>query len=104
MDRNSKPFVHLPVDAVDVVAFDPEGRYDGDRYDRYATFAEARDAALTSIELMLDHGDYDGEDHLAELEMMLGHLESASSFGQLQADPGYREFVARLGTVRPVAA
>ena len=53
---------------------------------------------------MLDHGDYDGEDHLAELEAMLGHLESASSFGQLEADPGYREFVARLGTVRPVAA
>ena len=104
MHPDSKPFVHLPIDAVDVVAFDPEGRYDGDRYDRYATFAEARDAALTSIELMLDHGDYDGEDHLAELEAMLGHLESASSFGQLEADPGYREFVVRLGTVRPVAA
>ena len=89
---------------MDVVAFDPEGRYDGDRYDRYATFAEAPDAALTSIELMLEHGDYDGADHLAELEEMLGHLESASSSGQLEADPGYREFVERLGTVRPVAA
>src|ERR687893_2917929 len=104
MDRDLKPFVHLPIDAVDVVAFAPEGRYDGDRYDRYTTFAEARDAALTSIELMLDHGDYDGEDHLAELEQMLGFLESASSFGQLEANPGYREFVGRLGTVRPVAA
>src|SRR3954463_8482076 len=104
MDRDSKPFVHLPIDAVDTVAFDPEGSYDGDRFDRYATFAEARDAALTSIELMLDHGDYDGEDHLAELEDMLGLLDSASSFGQLEADPGYREFVERLGTVRPVAA
>ena len=104
MHPDTKPFVHLPIDAVDVVAFDPEGRYDGDRYDRYATFAEARDAALTSIELMLDHGDYDGEDHLAELEEMLGHLESASSFGQLEADPGYREFLVRSGPVRPVAA
>jgi hypothetical protein len=101
MHPDSKPFVHLPIDAVDVVAYDPEGRYDGDRY---ATFAEARDAALTSIEIMLDHGDYDGEDHLAELEEMLGLLESASSFGQLEADPGYREFVERLGMVRPVAA
>jgi hypothetical protein len=35
---------------------------------------------------------------------MLVHLESASSFGQLEADPGYREFVERLGTTRPVAA
>ena len=104
MNPDSKPFVHLPIDAVDVVTFDPEGRYDGDRYDRYTTFVEARDAALTSIELMLDHGDYDGEDHLAELEAMLGHLESASSFGQLEADPGYREFLVRSGPVRPVAA
>jgi hypothetical protein len=104
MDRDSKPFVHLPIDAVDTVVFDPEGLYDGDRYDRYATFDEARDAALTCIELMLDHGDYDGEDHLAELEVMLGHLESASSFDQLEADPGYREFVERVGRVRPVAA
>jgi hypothetical protein len=104
MHPDTKPFVHLSIDAVDVVAFDPEGRYDGDRYDRYTTFAEARDAALTSIELMLDHGDYDGEDHLAELEEMLGHLESAESFGQMEADPGYREFVVRLGTVRPIAA
>ena len=104
MHPDSKPFVHLPIDAVDVVAFDPEGRYDGDRYDRYATFVEARDAALTSIELMLDHGDYDGEDHLAELEEMLGLLESASTFEPLQANPAYREFVVRLGTARPVAA
>src|SRR3954463_7766447 len=104
MDRDSKPFVHLPIDAVDVVVFDPEGHLDGDCYDRYATFTEARDAALTSIELMLDHGDYDGEDHLAELEAMLGHLESASSFGQLEADPGYRVFVERSGTIRTVAA
>ena len=42
MHPDSKPFVHLPIDAVDVVAFDPEGRYDGDRYDRYATFDEAQ--------------------------------------------------------------
>jgi hypothetical protein len=104
MHPDTKTFVHLPIDAVDVVVFDPECRYDGDRHDRYATFEEARDAALTSIELMLDHGDYDGEDHLAELEAMLGHLESASSFEQLEADSGYREFVERLGTARPVAA
>ena len=96
MHTDSKPFVHLPIDAVDLVVFDPEGHYDGDRHDRYATFAEARDAAMTSIELMLDHGDYDGEDHLAELEEMLGHLASSSSFGQLEADPGYREFSERL--------
>jgi len=104
MHPGSKPFVHLSINAVDVVAFDPEGRLDGDRYDRYATFTEARDAALTSIELMLDHGDYDGEDHLAELDAMLGHLESVSSFEQLEADPGYREFVERLGEFHSVAA
>ena len=69
MDRaaNVKPFVHLPIDAVDTVVYDPEGKYDPECFDHYATFIEARDAALSSVELLLDEGDYDGEDHREEL-------------------------------------
>ena len=46
MDRLAKPYVHLTIDAVDAVVFDPEGRLDPERYDHYPTFTEARDAAL----------------------------------------------------------
>ena len=46
MECLSKPFVHLTIDAVDTVILDPEGRFDPELYDHYATFTEARDAAL----------------------------------------------------------
>ena len=67
-----------PIDVVNTVVFDPEGRFDGEQYDRYASFTEGRDAALSSIEIMLDEEESDGEDHREELERMLGHLESSS--------------------------
>jgi hypothetical protein len=104
MDSLSKPYVHLTIDAVDTVVFDAEGRFDGDRYDRYATFTEARDAALSSIEIMLDEEDYDGDDHREELEQMLGHLESSSSFDELGLQPSYRRLLDRLVPARTAAA
>jgi hypothetical protein len=104
MDSLSKPYVHLPIDAVDTVVFDAEGHYDGDRHDRYATFAEARDAALSSIEIMLDEEDYDGEDHRDELEQMLGSLESSSTFEELMARAAYRRSLDRLDPARSAAA
>src|SRR5262245_8069419 len=104
MESLSKPYVHLPVDAVDTVVFDAEGHFDGERYDRYATFAEARDAALSSIEIMLDEADYDGDDHREELEQMLGHLESASSIEELESQASYRRLLDRLAPARTVAA
>ncbi len=104
MDSLSRPYVHVPIDAVDTVAFDPEGLFDGERYDRYATFTEARDAALSSIEIMLDEEDYDGEDHREELERMLGLLESASSFDDLETQPVHRRLLDRLDPARSAAA
>ena len=104
MDSLSKPYVHVPIDAVDTVVLDAEGHFDAESYDRYATFAEARDAALSSIEIMLDEEDYDGDDHRQELEQMLGHLESASSFDELEANAPYRRLLKRLAPVRTVAA
>lgn len=104
MDSLSKPYVHLPIDAVDTVVFDAEGHFDGEHHDRYATFAEARDAALSSIEIMLDEEDYDGEDHREELEQMLRHLESAESFADLETQPPYRRLLKRLAPSRTVAA
>jgi hypothetical protein len=104
MDSLSKPYVHLPIDAVDAVIFDAEGRFDGDRYDRYATFTEARDAALSSIEIMLDEEDYDGEDHREELEQMLGSLASSSTIEELESQAAYRRLVDRLDPARSVAA
>ena len=104
MDSLSKPYVHIPIDAVDAVIFDAEGQFDGERYDRYPTFAEARDAALSSIEIMLDEQDYDGEDHREELEQMLGSLESSSTFEELTAHADYRRFVARLDPALSAAA
>jgi hypothetical protein len=104
MDSLSKPYVHLPIDAVDTVVFDAEGHFDGEHHDRYATFAEARDAALSSIEIMLDEEDYDGEDHREELEQMLGHLEASSNFEELEAQASYRRLLDRLAPARTVAA
>src|SRR3984957_20580050 len=104
MDSLSRPYVHVPIDAVDTVAFDPEGQFAGERYDRYATFAEARDAALSSIEIMLDEEDYDGEDHREELERMLGLLESASSYEELERHPEYQRVLERAAPVSLFAA
>ena len=101
---SGKPFVHLPIDAVDSVVFDPEGRFDAELHDRYTSYAEARDAALSSIEIMLDEGDYDGDDHRDELEQMRGFLESSSSFEELELHPEYQRILARLEPVRSFAA
>lgn len=104
MDSLSKPYVHLTIDAVDTVVLDAEGHLDGEQYDRYTTFVEARDAALSSIEIMLDEEDYDGEDHREELEQMLGQLESAASFEDLQSHASYRRMVDRHAPARTAAA
>ncbi len=104
MDHASKPFVHLTIDAVDTVILDPEGRFDPELYDHYTTFTEARDAALSSVELILDEGDYDGDDHREELERMLVLLESADTFEALSSKPGYHWFLARLQPARTTAA
>ena len=104
MEPTAKPYVHLSIHAVDAVAFDPEGRYDDDLHDRYATFDQARDAALTSIEVMLDEGGHDGEEHEEELEQMLGLLEAASSFEDLEGQSDYCRLLERLVSAVPAAA
>jgi len=104
MDSLLKPYVHLPIDAVDTVILDAEGQFDSNNYDRYATFTEARDAALSSIEIMLDEGDYDGEDHREELERMLGPLETSETFDELASHAAYRRLIARLDPARSAAA
>jgi hypothetical protein len=104
MERAAKPYVHLPIDAVDAVVYDPEGVYDPELHDRYATFVEARDAALSSVETILDEGDYDDDDHRDELTRMLALLESAATFDDLNAKPDYHWFLNRLATARPNAA
>jgi hypothetical protein len=104
MDSLFKPYVHLPIDAVDTVILDAEGQFDSERYDRYATFTEARDAALSSIEIMLDEKDYDGDDHREELERMLEPLESSATFEELESHAAYRRLIARLDPARSVAA
>lgn len=104
MDPSAKPFVHLTIDAVDTVVVDPGGAYDPDRHDHYATFVEARDAALSSVELILDEGDYDGDDHREELQRMLVLLEAAETFEDLAAQPDYHWFLARLEPARTHAA
>jgi hypothetical protein len=104
MKPTAKPYVHLAINAVDMVAFDPTIRYDADRHDRYATFEQARDAAQSSIELMLDEGDYDGQDHKEELEQMLSLLESASSYENLESQSEYRSLLDRLVSAVQAAA
>ena len=96
MNSTPKPFVHVTIDAVDAVVFDADSRYDAERHDHYATFAEARDAALSCVELLLDEGDYDGDDHRDELERMRGLLEAAATFDDLAAQPDYCWFLDRL--------
>ncbi len=104
MQPVSKPYVHLSIDSVDLVVFDPQGRYDADCFDRYASFTEALDAALTCIEAMLDEADYEDETHRSELETMQGLLEAATDFEDLMVRPGYRWFLERLEPAVSVAA
>lgn len=96
MDTTPKHFVHVTFDAVDAVAYDADSRYDAEVHDHYATFAEARDAALSCVELLLDEGDYDGDDHRDELERMRSLLESAETFDDLADRPEYRWFLDRI--------
>lgn len=96
MNSLTKPFVHVTIDAVDAVVYDADAQYDAEIHDHYATFAEARDAALSCVELLLSEGDYDGDDHREELERMQALLESAESFDHLAAQPGYRWFLDRI--------
>jgi hypothetical protein len=96
MNAASKCYVHLSINAVDAVVYDPEGRFDSDRSDRFATFAEARDAALSCIEVMLHEKDYDDDEHRDELELMLSVIETASSYEELETCPEYRWFLKRL--------
>ena len=83
---------------------DPEGRFDAELYDRYASFIEARDAALSSIEIMLDEADYDGDDHQHELEQMRVLLDASSSFDDLIGHSTYQQFVERIEPLRACAA
>ncbi len=104
MEHVKKPFVHLSVDAVDLVVFDPTGRFDSEWYDRYASFTEARDAALSSIEIMIDEADYDDEDHRHELEQVLRLLDSSSSYEELVRHPEYRQVIDGVEPSRACAA
>ncbi len=104
MDQAVKPYVRVAIDGVDTVVHDPEIHYDADRYDRYATFEQARDAALCCIEDVLDEGDYEDEGHKAELEAMFGLLEAAPSFEDLESQPDHRRLLERLEPARPAAA
>jgi hypothetical protein len=104
MDAFTKAYVHLPIDAVDTVLFDPEGRLDADRFDRYPTFIAARDAALSSIEMMLDEQDYDDENHREELERMHAFLDASATFEELAVHAEYNELVERFEPAHSVAA
>jgi len=104
MNAVAKPYLHLSINAVDTVVFDPQGCHDNDRSDRFDTFNEARDAALSCVELMLDEEDYDDDDHRQELEVMLGILENASCFTDLEACPRYLAFLSRLEPAQRGAA
>jgi len=103
MEAPFGPFVHVAVNAVDTVALDPEGLYDPEQFDHYPSFVQARDAALSCVELLLDEGDYDGEDHREELERMRVLLEEASTFEDLERQSAYQWFAGRLEPV-PAAA
>ena len=104
MNATAKPYLHLSINAVDTVVFDPEGCHDNDRSDRFDTFDEARDAALSCVELMLDEKDYDDDEHRQELELMLGILENASSYTDLEGCPRYLAFLSRLEPAQRGAA
>jgi hypothetical protein len=103
MNHPIRPFVQMAIDAVDVVLSDPEGRFDPDRFDRYETFGAARDAALTSLEVMLYEGDYDDDDHRRDVEKMLEMLESAQTYEELEARSEYRDYLRTLNQARSAA-
>jgi hypothetical protein len=96
MNAVSKPYLHLSINAVDTVVFDPDGLYDSDRSDRYESYSEARDASLSCVEVMLDEEEYDDDQHKDELELMRGLLETSSSFDELRSCPEYLGFLKRL--------
>ena len=96
MDSPLKPFVHIIIASVDAVVFDADSRYDAEVHDHYATSAEARDAALSCVELLLDEQDYDGDDHRDELERMRSLLEAAETFDDLTAQADYHWFLDRI--------
>ncbi len=96
MNNQFKPYIQTAINEVNAVVFDPQGHQDADRCDRYPTFEEARDAALSCVELMLDEADYDGDDHRTELESMRAMLDAAVSYDDLAARPEYRWFLAQL--------
>lgn len=104
IDPADKPFVHLAINAVDTVIFDPQGLFDSDRSDRFASFNEARDAALSCIEVMLHEGDYDDDEHRDELELMLGMLETAESLEEIEDSPAYQRFLRQLEPAGTAAA
>jgi hypothetical protein len=104
VERAPKPYVQVVIDDLDIVVHDPEGHYDADHYDRYATFEQARDAALCCNEDVLDEGDYEGEDHKDRLEAMLRLLEAARSFQDLDSQPDYRRLLERIVPAWPAAA
>ena len=55
MEQAPKPYVQeSPSTTVDIVVFDPEGRYDPEQYDRFVNFEQSRDAALCCIEDVLE--------------------------------------------------
>jgi hypothetical protein len=103
MTDTYRPYVQIAVNAIDLVLSDPDCRYDANQFDRYETFDAARDAALTSVEVMLDEQDYDDEEHRGELETMRQLLESAVSLEDLLAQPSYRRFLEPLKPVLTAA-
>jgi hypothetical protein len=96
MNAVSQPYLHLALNAVDTVVFDPDGVYDSERSDRYASFGEARDAALSCVEVMLHEGEYDDDEHRDELELMRSLLETAETFNDLKSCPEYAWFLKKL--------
>ena len=103
MNPDSMPYLHLSINAVDTVVFDPDGLHDSDRSDRYESFNEARDAALSCVEVILDEEEYDDDQHKKELEQMLGLLESATSVDDLKSSPEYLWFLRSLAPAHQAA-
>ena len=103
MNAVFKPFLQLSINAVDTVVYDPDGLHDSDRSDRYETYSEARDAALSCVEVMLDEEEYDDDQHRDELEQMRVLLEAADTYDELRSSPDYLSFLNRLASARQAA-
>ena len=58
---------------------------------------------VSSIEIMLDEADYDGDDHQRELEAMLELLGSSSSYEELMRHPEYRGVIQSVEALRACA-